>query len=280
MKTMMGELWMGLSAPLKAARFLRQRPGLWPLAIMPALITFSLLAGFFYLAWTYSGALFEDLVRLLRLEKTGEQERLLTEIGITVLRKISLFVLWVVLGGTAAILAILVGKIFSAPFNDALSAKVERAWSGAAGSGARFDVMEILRSSWWAVTWEAKKVFLYLLVLLPLLLLNIIPLAGSLLYTVLGFGFNVMFQAFDYLDFPLERRPGPVGPLGFRARGSIVWRHRYAMAGFGLSATVLLLVPLINVFFLPLAVTGATLLYLELEKAEMPPTPVPVAEVV
>lgn len=267
MSRIVRDITQGFFAPMRALRFLGSRPRLWPLALMPALITFILLGGYGWWAWDHSAAAYDTFVDLLGLRKNAGETDALTQLGIDVLRIISLTVLRVMMLVTAVIFAILLGKILAAPFNDALSEKVELAYLDRQKTGG-FSLMSVLRGGLWAVTWEAKKVGIYLLVLIPLLLLNGLPLVGTFLYTVVVFLFNVMFLAFDYLDFPLERRPGPTGPLGFKARGSLVMRHKAAMLGFGTAATILLFVPLLNFLFLPLAVSGATLLYLELEAAD------------
>lgn len=265
---MLSDLTLGFFAPARALRFLGRHPRLWPLALMPALITVVLLVGYGWWAWDNSAALYDWVVDLLNLRSNKGETDAMTQLGIDVLRIVSLTVLRVAMLTTAVIFAILVGKILSAPFNDALSERVELAWADRKKEGAGFSLLSVIKGSWWAVTWEAKKVGVYLIVLIVLMFFNILPLIGSFLYSILLFTFNVMFLAFDYLDFPLERRPGPTGPLGFKARGSLILRHRSAMLGFGLAATLLLLVPVVNFLFLPLAVSGATILFLELEARE------------
>mgnify|MGYP000256483734 CR=1 FL=1 len=259
----------GLTAPLRALKFLARNPRLWPFALMPALICAVILGALLYGGWTHSLSLYELVVPdFLKASKTGAETSWLTKLGLDILQEISLVVLRVTVALTAAIMAILLGKILAAPFNDALSERAEQIYNTQAPSKEPFSIKVILQDSWWAVRWEAKKVIIYLMVLLPLLLLNLIPFVGSFLYAGLAFVFNVSFLAYDYMDFPLERRRGPNGRHGARERGSILWRHRWPMLGYGMSTSLLLFLPLINFLFLPLAVTGATLLYVDLEAQE------------
>jgi CysZ protein len=59
----------------------------------------------------------------------------------------------------------------------------------------------------------------------------------------------------ELLAIPLERRG-----LHLAGRLRFVWRHRGQTIGFGITAFLLFLVPLMNILAMPGAVVGATLL--------------------
>ncbi len=66
--------------------------------------------------------------------------------------------------------------------------------------------------------------------------------------------------AWDFLDYPLSQRG-----LGLAARLSWIGRRFGAVFGFGLSAALLLLLPCVGLFVLPMGVAGAARLAVETE---------------
>ena len=89
----------------------------------------------------------------------------------------------------------------------------------------------------------------------PLLLLGLFPVLGQTVVPVLQALVAGFFLAVELLAIPLERRG-----LHLAGRLRWVWRHRGQTLGFGITALVLFLVPLMNVLAMPGAVVGATLL--------------------
>ena len=77
---------------------------------------------------------------------------------------------------------------------------------------------------------------------------------------VVGFALTALYFALDYVDWPIARRG-----LGLRYRRELLARGGATLFGFGAGVWLFLLVPLLNLFFMPAAVAGGTLLYLELE---------------
>ncbi|MBW2402413.1 MAG: EI24 domain-containing protein, partial [Deltaproteobacteria bacterium] len=65
----------------------------------------------------------------------------------------------------------------------------------------------------------------------------------------------------DYIDWPAARRDWSV-----RDRVAFTRRQLPAVAGFGTGVSLLLFIPLVNLFFMPAAVAGGTLLFLALQQ--------------
>ncbi|NOY92719.1 MAG: hypothetical protein GXP55_16135 [Deltaproteobacteria bacterium] len=165
-----------------------------------------------------------------------------------------------VLGGLVAVM--LSTSVLAAPFNDALSAEVERLVTGADGPPFRFSTM--LRDLLRTVGMELVKLLLYALVMLPLFVASLmLPVVGQILYSVFGFLFTAMYFALDYIDWPATRRGRGVG-----ARLGIGRKQFPSMFGFGTGVWLFLFIPFLNLFFMPAAVAGGTLLFLDLEGAE------------
>lgn len=262
------EFLRGFWTPVRALGFLLRRPRLWILAAVPALFTFGALMA----TGSFAVRHFDEIQALVlpaslqRSANTG-----LEGLGQEILRTISDTIVLVCVIAGVFVTSILVGKVLAAPFNDALSARAEVAYTGLHKNDERFSVWAALKSGWWAAGWELRKALLYFVVMAFLLGLNLLPVLGPFMYAGITFTFNVVFMALDYLDFPLERRPGPDGKqLGIRARYTLVWKYRSAMMGYGVITSALLFIPGVNVIFVPLAVVGATLLYIDVAEGGVP----------
>ena len=91
------------------------------------------------------------------------------------------------------------------------------------------------------------------LLLLPL---NLIPVAGSTAWSVLSVLWTMGWLAAEYLDTAMARHHYP-----FRAvRGAVLSRAGLCM-GFGAAVYLLLWIPILNFFFIPLAIVSGTLLF-------------------
>ncbi len=177
-------------------------------------------------------------------------------------------VLWypvqVLVAGSVALAALfgvlVVQAIFTAPWNDALSERVERLRTGKEGSpltlGAVMD--DVGRT----IRIELGKVGLYVAVMLPLFVLSwLVPVVGQAIFAVVGWVLTALFLAFDYMDWPMARRGWGLG-----RRITFVRKDLWSAIGFGTGCWVMLFIPIVNVLFVPAAVTGGTTLLLDLER--------------
>ena len=89
----------------------------------------------------------------------------------------------------------------------------------------------------------------------PLFVLGLFPVFGQTVVPVLQALVAGFFLAVELLAIPLERRG-----LHLAGRLRFVWRHRAQTLGFGITAFLLFLVPLMAVLAMPGAVVGGTLL--------------------
>ena len=70
---------------------------------------------------------------------------------------------------------------------------------------------------------------------------------------------TAVYLGVDYIDWPAARRDWSVGD-----RVAFVRRQLPAIAGFGCGVWVLLFIPLVNLLFMPAAVAGGTMLFVDL----------------
>ena len=144
----------------------------------------------------------------------------------------------------------IVANLIGAPFNGFLAAATESRLTGTAGSdtgrGLIVEMGMALKS-------EFGKFLYFVIRAVPLLLLLLIPVIGP----VIWFFFGAWMMALEYLDYPMGNH-GLFFP-DIRAR----LREKRALAmGFGSGVLLLTMLPGLNFIAMPVAVAGATRLYL------------------
>jgi CysZ protein len=248
----------GLSYGLRGMRFVYlQHKGLARYWIFPILITGAALVAVFYGA----GSLYEDLSALVWgllpdswNEATGAAGAfvkafhwlvdLLAGIAITLLGLVVVFLL---------------SSVVAAPFNDALSEAVEGILTGEPAPPFSFKrmVADVFRT----IRIELLKVLVYAGVVGPIFLFSLfLPGIGQVV-SLLGFALTAIYLGIDYIDWPAARRDWSV-----RDRIAFTRRQLAAVAGFGTGVWVLLFIPIVNLFFMPAAVAGGTMLFVEMNR--------------
>lgn len=236
--------------PFRAARFLAARRALWPLVAIPACINLVLFVAAAGLVITSA----DTIAAMLWAPPTG------AGVGTSIL-----LLFWYVLYAAvlifglmvAYVVTLLLSGIVASPFNDALSERVEQQLTGREGPSADGSfVGEAVRS----VLSTAAIAFLYVALMGPVLLLNLVPGLGSLAAALLGTGLGAFFLALEFTDITLARRRYPL-----RRKLRLLRTHPALTLGFGLSTSLLLWIPLLNVLCVPIAVVGGTALALALD---------------
>ena len=242
----------GLGYPLRGARFVYvDHPSLAKYWVPPILLTSVALLLVLWLALAYRG---EVLAAVWPMPSgDGLFDRIAQWLYTFVEWLLAL--LMVVLGGLVVALST---GVLAAPFNDALSEAVEQLETGrrAAPPGLAKSLRDLRRT----VGLELAKLGLYLAIMVPLFVASFaLPGVGPLVYAVSGFFLTALFFAVDYVDWPASRREIPV-----RDRALAALRGLRPMLGLGVGVWVFMYVPLLNLLFMPAAVAGGTLLFLDL----------------
>jgi CysZ protein len=169
------------------------------------------------------------------------------------------WLLWLLLAALLLIVAFysftLVANFIGAPFNGRLAEKIEQQLINYAppSSGQVYTLAGIKN----AVTSELSKLGYLLSRSLPLLILSFIP-AINILAPALWFLFGAWMLALEYLDYPM----GNHGILFAEQRGKL--QHRRGLAlGFGSVVVVMTFIPVVNFLAMPVAVAGATKLWVK-----------------
>ena len=175
-----------------------------------------------------------------------------------VLRGVLLFVLRAVLWVVGIFVLFALSAVIASPFNDALSEAVERLHAGV--PAPPISVKALLRDLFRTLLVEAGKLALYLAVVGPLFLVGLFVPAVAAVVGPLAIVLTALYLALHYEDWPLARRNQPAG-----ARARLIRHHFAPLLGFGAGVWLCLYVPLVNLLFMPAAVAGGTLLFLDLE---------------
>ncbi|MBX3272555.1 MAG: EI24 domain-containing protein [Sandaracinaceae bacterium] len=271
--------WRGLTYPFKGMKFVYfQHPGLIRFWIFPILITALFLAAVTWIGLAsyegIAGSIWRDPTSAEVLQKTVHAERSkdkprdkriapnehdwIDEAGHWAHATFAIVIL-LTIWAVGLLVALFLTNVIAAPFNDFLSEEVERIRTGR--PGPPFSLKVILRDLVRTVGLEALKLGLYALVMIPLFILsNLVPVVGPAIYTIFGFVFTAMYFAIDYIDWPASRRNRSV-----TYRFGLATTHFLPMFGFGTGVWLFLFIPFVNLLFMPAAVAGGTLLFLDLE---------------
>lgn len=235
----------GAGYPFRALGLLLRRSDLWPYLAWPVLINLvlfiGLTAGVLLPGFGWIDSLFADPPAWLALLES------LLQVVFALL----------VLAINALLIATL-GVALGAPWYGAMSLAVENSVTGVPSAEIPLSAATVLRDLGRAVGFVLKRLGLAAVLFLLVLPLNLIPLVGSVLAITANLLTAAMLLALDFLDPALERRL-----LSFRGKLDYLRRHPGLCLGFGLVMLPLCSVPLLNLFCVPLAVVGATLMYCE-----------------
>jgi CysZ protein len=245
----------GLGYVRRGARFVyREHPGLARLWLPPVVLTGAGIVAVLWLLVRYHGVAVDAVWAMPQ----GEGWAVTLERGLHhVLEALTTLVL-AAAGLTAVALC---GSVIAAPFNDLLSEQVEKLQTGRVGASLSLRVVgrDLVRS----VGLQLSKLALYALVMGALFLVGLVlPVVGEVLYPIVGFGVTALFLAIDYMDWAACRHG-----LAGSARVSFALKHLRAALGFGAGIWLLLFVPVVDLLFMPAAVAGATMMFLDLESA-------------
>jgi len=147
---------------------------------------------------------------------------------------------------------VIFGGIISAPFNEKISKYIEEEIY----SIKIENNLSVLKDAFMSVKQELKKLLFYFSIIIPLLLIDFIPMIGSVIAFVFGSLFSFFYNALDYMDYPLTRRLA-----GFRSKLKIIASKKNLSLGFGCVAFLLTFIPVINVILNPLLVVSGTSLF-------------------
>ena len=231
---------------VKGWRLVRQ-PGLRRFVLFPLLVNLLVFGG---IGWWVSAWATDWLDSLGLFSRWGDWWI------VQALQTVLNWLVSVILVFSLAFVFTLLANLIGAPFNGLLAERVEAYLTGK-GTGPSPSWLTLINSLPRLMGSEIRKLLYLLICILPLLLLQFIPLI-NLLAPVLLFLFGAWMFALEYMDYPL----GNHGALFKEVRQTMRARRRAAY-GFGTAVAVISMIPIANLFIMPVAVAGATALYVD-----------------
>lgn len=237
---------------LRGAFFIWGHRTLWKYAAAPAAICTLVMGSFCALAYRF-------LTGWISPPEAGEWYRQVLAYFLLVL--IVMLILVVM-----AFIFTRVASAIAAPFNDLISQKTEEI----AGGGIQevpFSVIGLFKDSGRAIAHSFRILGIYLGLMVPALLLLFVPGLGPLLFSTVGALLSAYLFAYEYLGYPMDRRR-----FSFSEKRQFLRSQLRSAIGFGLGNLVVASIPIVNFLFLPAAVVGGTLLFLDLDRTKVSET--------
>jgi CysZ protein len=240
-------LLAGVLYPFRALALIRRHRELWGFVLIP--IGLNVLVG----AALYAGLYMAGLRQIDQIDQAGGALATTLEILAKVLYVVALAI-------GVGWLMVRFGVVLGAPWYGQLAERLEEIVTGRPMPATRLTLGGVAVDIGRALQFELKKLLLALAIGLPSLLLNLIPVAGTIMATAVAVALGALIACLDFFDAPLERRR-----LRFRAKLDLVRQTLPASASFGLLAAILSSIPLLNLLAIPLCVAAGTILVLEHE---------------
>jgi CysZ protein len=176
------------------------------------------------------------------------------------------WLIWIFFGVLAAITVFFsftpIANIIAAPFNALMSEKIEIELTGkAASSNISFARMAVD-----AIGSQLRKLVYIMFWALGLFLVSLIPVV-NLVAPVLWIVFGSWLLSLEYFDYPMGNHD-----LVFAEQKKRLGERRGISLGFGGAVMIMTSIPIINFFAMPVAVAGATLLWVEQFQSSTPPS--------
>jgi len=153
----------------------------------------------------------------------------------------------------------MVATTIAEPFNELISEKTEQLVTGQFEDNP-FSVLQLLKESGRGLVHALRILALYVGMLVVSLLFLLVPGIGAILFWLVTVLLSAYMLSYQYLGYPMARRN-----FTFRQKQGFIRSRVFSTIGFGLGSLAVASAPIINVLLLPAAVTGGTLLFLDLQ---------------
>ena len=223
-----------------------RQPGVRIYAVMPLLINTVLFASLIWFGYEQFSPLVDYMMS-----------------GIPAIFNFLRWIIWIIISTFTAIFIFFtftpIANIVAAPFNALLSEKIEIRLTGKTIS-ADSSFMKMARDSFLS---QIRKLVYIIFWSAALLLISLIPLvnfAAPFLWVIFG----SWLLSLEYLDYPMGNHE-----LNFTRQRQILAARKGLSLGFGSSVMILTSIPLLNFIVMPVAVAGATVLWVEQLERDM-----------
>ena len=223
-----------------------RQPGVRIYAVMPLLINTVLFASLIWFGYEQFSPLVDYMMS-----------------GIPAIFNFLRWIIWIIISTFTAIFIFFtftpIANIVAAPFNALLSEKIEIRLTGKT-IGANSSFMKMARDSFLSQIRKLVYIIFWSAVLLLISLIPLVNFAAPFLWVIFG----SWLLSLEYLDYPMGNHE-----LNFTRQRQILAARKGLSLGFGSSVMVLTSIPLLNFIVMPVAVAGATVLWVEQLEREM-----------
>jgi len=223
-----------------------RQPGVRIYAVMPLLINTVLFASLIWFGYEQFSPLVDYMMS-----------------GIPAIFNFLRWIIWIIISTFTAIFIFFtftpIANIVAAPFNALLSEKIEIRLTGKT-IGVNSSFMKMARDSLLSQVRKLVYIIFWSAVLLLISLIPLVNFAAPFLWVIFG----SWLLSLEYLDYPMGNHE-----LNFTRQRQILAARKGLSLGFGSSVMVLTSIPLLNFIVMPVAVAGATVLWVEQLEREM-----------
>ncbi len=176
------------------------------------------------------------------------------------------WLLWPLFAVTVSVIVfftfIHLSNLVGAPFNGLLAEAVEAHLKGEAFKEA-VSWGKMLENVGPVFMAELKKIAYFLKLGMPLLILFLIPIV-NVIAPIVWMVFSAWMLALEYADYPMGNHN-----ILFPEQRALLKKKGLTVFGFGSAALLILMIPFLNFLAMPIAVAGATVMWVEgFEKTE------------
>lgn len=223
-----------------------RQPGVRIYAVMPLLINTVLFASLIWFGYEQFSPLVDYMMS-----------------GIPAIFNFLRWIIWIIISTFTAIFIFFtftpIANIVAAPFNALLSEKIEIRLTGKT-IGVNSSFMKMARDSFLSQIRKLVYIIFWSAVLLLISLIPLVNFAAPFLWVIFG----SWLLSLEYLDYPMGNHE-----LNFTRQRQILAARKGLSLGFGSSVMVLTSIPLLNFIVMPVAVAGATVLWVEQLERDM-----------
>ncbi|QIM69000.1 sulfate transporter CysZ [Basfia succiniciproducens] len=223
--------------------------GLRRFVVMPVLLNIVLLSGLFWLFVSKISDMIEGVISFIP-DWLSWLSGILLALSILMILLVFYFIFNTLSGFIAA------------PFNGLLAEKAEAMLTGE--SGENMTTMEFIKDTPRMLAREWQKLLYSLPKYIGLFLLSFIPLIGQSLIPVLTFLFTAWMMAIQYCDYPFDNHKISFPTMKFKLN-----ENRIQNVTFGTFVTLCTFVPFINFVIIPVAVCGATAMWVDTYRKQL-----------
>lgn len=155
-----------------------------------------------------------------------------------------------------------IANLIGAPFNALLAERLEMQLTGTPLVDDDKGPISLLKDTGMSFVNEFKKLVYLIAWAIPLLILFVIP-GINLFAPLIWFIFSAWMLSLEYTDYPMGNHK-----LNFRQERQILRQHRSLALGFGSAVAVMTMIPIVNFLTMPVAVAGATAMWVDSLKKE------------